>query len=148
VAFFEKLPSWLLFVSVRDVFGAFAYTQLFAFFESLVVCLGLVLASVLLPRRVLRDKFVSQAAMLALLLSTWAIVLQLIFLKHSSWSVKTLALWSIPCLIAIGVSYLLIERYRRVEQAIRSLVERLSVLTYVYVFLTVVSVIAILLRNI
>jgi hypothetical protein len=83
--------------------------------------------------------------MLVVLISLWAIVF------HSKKSdfrsrEKELARWLLLC-IGLGAPYLLIHHGSRLELAIRSLLERLTLLSYLYVCMELLSTIVILLRS-
>ena len=152
LAFLEQMPGWLFYLNAWDVIGIFAYTQAFALLESAMVLFALVLLGAILPARFLRDRFVAQGSMLILLTSGWAIAAQYItiipFTKYAPWHSKRFLLGAVLYLASIGVSYVLIRRYRRLEESINSFIERLTVLLYVYVPITFLSIITVILRNI
>jgi hypothetical protein len=150
VAFLERMPGWLLFLSLWDLMGAFAYTQAFAFLESAAVLLALILLSVILPARFLRDRFIAQGGMIVFLTVAWAVALRYARGNASVafWSLKTLLLWLVLYSVSVGVPCLLINRYGRLEHIIDALVERLTVLLYFYVPITLLSIVVVILRNI
>ena len=144
------MPAWLFYVNSWDLIGMFAYTQIFALLEGAVILLILILLGAILPVRFFRDRFVAQGSMAVLLTSGWAIAAQ--FANQYQivvvWTPKTFFLWSVLDLISVGVSWVLIHRYKRLEEAINSFIERLTVLLYVYIPITFLSVIIVTLRNI
>lgn len=148
VAFLQKLPSWLLFVSISEIVGAFSYSQLFAFFESALFLLGLIAAAVVLPGQLLRDRFAVQAGTIALLSSGWAVVLQQMAANLPSWSPQTFAALGGLYLLSIGVACILIHRFAVLETGVRVFIERLTVLLYLYAPLTAASVVVVIVRNI
>jgi hypothetical protein len=148
VAFFHKLPSWLLQLSLWDLVGAFAYTQVFALFEAALVLASVVGLCLIVPRRLLRDKFVAQGGTLVLLSSGWAVAVQLRANQLRSWGLRKFAVLALLYLLSIGVSYALIRRFGRLETAIGSLVDRLTVLLFLYGPLTAASLIVVFLRNV
>lgn len=145
--FFERLRGWLFFLSFWGVISIFAYTQVFALLESAVVLLVLVLLGAILPARLFRDKFAAQGSIAVLLTVGGGILIQTTKLIPL-WPSKRLFLGAVVYLTSIGMSYVLIHRYKRLEEAIYSFIERLTVLLYVYIPITFLSVIIVILRNI
>jgi len=91
----------------------------------------------------MRDKFVALGSMLVLLTLGWIIVVQL-----ESILISSCLLWVSLYLVSIGVSYVLIYRSKRIEEMINSLSERLTILLYAYVPITVLSGVVVILRNV
>ena len=148
VAFLQKLPSWLLSLSLWELAGAFAYTEVFALLESLLLLLGVVLLCVALPPRFFRDRFVAQSSMTVFVTSAWVVVLQFNIETVRLWTLRTLLMWLVLYLVSIGVSYILVHRYRRLEECVTVFVERLVVLLCVYAPVTILSAAIIALRNV
>jgi hypothetical protein len=132
--------------SLWDLFGILSYRLVFAAFESLLVLFILVLLCVILPARWLRDRFAAEGSMIALLTSLWIVAFQLgsgIFRRWSLW----------PFLVALGyvavisVLYALIAQNERIEKAIVSFIERLTIFSYVYLFLTAIGLLVVVFRN-
>ena len=146
-AFFEKLPSWLLFLSFRDLVGLFAYTEFFALLESTMVLLAMILLGVILPGRFFRDRFAAQGSTIVLLSAAWGVKLQREAHTIRSWPLKTFVLWSVLYLMSIGVAYLLIHRYERLEQYAIAFAERLTILLYIYVPLSLIGLLVVILLN-
>ncbi len=138
--FFKELPYRLQALPAWDLVGIFAYSQIFALLESGMILLIPVLGAAILPARFLRDRFVAQGSVLVLLTLGWLIV-GMLGLFSNFW-------WVSLYLISMGLSYILIYRYKRLEQFINSFTERLTVLLYVYIPVTLLSVIIVILRNI
>ncbi len=143
--FLRELPAWLLYLSTWDIISVFAYAQTFALLESATILLGLVLWGAILPARLLRDKFVAQGSIGVFLTSGWAIATHIGIV--SVWPSEGFFLGAVLCLASIGGFYVLIYRYRRVEEALNSLAERLLVLLYVYVPVSLLSVVIVIFRN-
>ena len=141
------MPGWLVYLNTWDLIGTFAYTQAFALLESATILLIVILLGAILPAPFLRDRFVAQGSMVVFLTLGWALAAQykIIPLNLSS---KRFFLGTILYLVSIGVSYVLIRRYKRLGESISSFAERLIVLLYVYVPIAFLSVIIVILRNI
>ncbi len=67
VLFFWKLPSWLHFMILSQVFGAFSYGILTNLIESLIVIGGLLGLCALLPSRYLRDTFIDRGSTITII---------------------------------------------------------------------------------
>jgi hypothetical protein len=137
---------WLLFLNPWDLISIFAYTQTFAFLESATVLLVLILLSVILPARFFRRRFVAQGSVMVLLISICAIALQ--FKPGIILSPKAFLFGLAFYFVSNGVVYMLIHRYRRLEEFMRAFVERLMILLYIYVTVTFLSIIVVVFRNI
>jgi hypothetical protein len=147
--FFEKLPSWLLQLKSWDIIGIFAYTQTFALLESVTVFLVLMLLGAILPARFLKEKFVAQGSMLVLLGAAWAIAVHYDeYMLIRSLTRTKFIVWSVLCLASLGMSSLLLHRYRRVEEAIKSFTDRVTVLLYVYIPVACLSITIVVIRRI
>jgi hypothetical protein len=142
-----QVPAWVMQLNTWDLIGLIAYTQAFALIETIVVFFMLVLLSAILPAWFLRDRFVAQASMIILLSSAWSIVLFYNTEIINRATRKTLVFWFAAYLASIGVFYVPIQRCKKLEALIRSIVERLQVLSFVYVTVGFLSVIIVILRN-
>ena len=65
-AFLWKLSAWLMLLNLWEIFTLFSYAMAANFLESLVILLFLLVLSVLLPARVLRDDFVVRGTVLSI----------------------------------------------------------------------------------
>jgi hypothetical protein len=142
-----EVPSWLIRLSVWELVGAVAYTLAFALLETALVFLIFIFLALILPAKLLRDRFVAQCTMMVLLSSVWAVLAHLGL--AALWSDSRLFLaWLILLLGSLAISYLLIHWNRKLERAISSLVGRLVPLSYLYIGLDILSVFIIVLRNV
>lgn len=150
--FFNQMPGWLVYLNAWDLIGTFAYTQIFALLESVTILLVVILLGVILPARFLRDRFAAQGSTVVLLTFGWAIVAhstQIVpFARSAPWLSKKLLFMVGLYLASIGVPYVLIYRYRRLEEFIYSFLERLTVLLYMYVPIACLGTVVVILRNI
>jgi hypothetical protein len=141
------VPAWLKQRNTWDFIGIISYTQSFALIETILVFLVLVLLGAILPARLFRDKFVALACMLVFLSSFYVILghynSYIIYVGHR----KELAFWLASYLASIGVFYALIQRYKKVEELVRTFVERLLILSLGYITVGLLSVIIVIFRN-
>lgn len=146
--FLHKLPSWILFLTLSDILGVFAYVQAFALLESAAAFLFLVLIWIALPARVLGDSFVAQGSMLRLINVFWILVLHSVGGDIPAWDHAKALLLLVLYLTSIGTSLTLVRRSSRVVGLLELLDERLVVMLYVYVPLGVLGLILVVARNI
>ena len=97
--FLEKMPGWLYHVNMWGVIGIFAYTQVFALFESGIVLLFLLLLAAIVPKRFVRAKFVAVGSMVVIVSSFWAVLAQYNDQIFRLLSAKALLPWGggVPC---------------------------------------------------
>ncbi len=145
--FFQKLPAWLLFVNRWDLLGILAYLLAFALLESLILFAGLLLLSFPLPRRLYRDRFAAQGSGLVWVSGFWAAILHSLRNEVRMWSAGQFLLGLGLYLGMAVVVMLLIHRSRRVERAVRSLAERLTVFLYLYIPAGLFGLLIVLSRN-
>ncbi len=144
----REVPAWILRLTTWELIGVIAYTQAYALLESLVVLIILVVLGLLLPARLFRKKFIAYSTMLVLITTIWAVLAHyndgyirlMDFLHFLPW----LGLY----FLSIGIGYLLVWRYDRVASSIQAILERIMVLSFIYVFIAIFSVFVVIFRNI
>lgn len=144
----REVPAWVLRLSVWDLVGVIAYSLVFALLETLVVFLGILLFSAILPARLFRDKFVAMSTAVVFLASVW-----FVFLHYNDGMIEdrqwvALLVWAGAYVLCLAVVYFLIQRNHQVEKSVNAFVERLSVLSFLYVLVDVLAVIVVVIRNI
>jgi hypothetical protein len=151
--FLREVPGYILHVKVWDILGVLAYTQVYALLESLFVLAALVLLAFITPRRFLRDRFVPQGAILALISALWMIplhyqnrIVQALSLQVSGYMIF-LGAWLFTFIFALFDLSIVFRRHPRFEAGLFSFADKLTVLAVVYVALDVLSLFLILLRN-
>ncbi len=120
----------------------------FALLESIVVTLPFVLLAVLLPARFFKNHFVAFSTAIILISSLWMmydnyhqIDLAALGLERT---LRDLALY----LFSLALPIALILRFKRVEEIIQAVIQRVAVLMYVYAALACLGFIIVLIRNI
>jgi hypothetical protein len=144
----RELPAWLLRLPLWDVLGVVAYSLMGALIESLLVFTAVVFISFILPARLFRDKFVALSTMAVLLTSVWFVFLHYSNRIIEARQIAPLLLWAISYALLFAGFYLLIHRNQKVESQINAFVRRVAVLSLIYLFFDVVSVIFVIARNI
>lgn len=134
-------------MNIWDMWGAMAYTQLFALVESLVLALLLVIAAFILPGRLLRNDLVLSSAVIMFVLAGWILILDS-FNLISERNYLALAGWFVSLLVFLGISLWLSKRWKALQLSIDQLVGRFSVLAAVYLIVDAISIMTIVIRNI
>lgn len=143
----RELPSWLLRLSVWDLVGVLAYTQAFALIESVVLLVGILVLSILLPARLLRDELVPVATALVLLASFWMILIHFYGERLRDLGAPILLVTVFLILASLLITYALTLRNQRLSQVVSLFNERLSMLSYLYLSIGTLSLLVVLLRN-
>jgi hypothetical protein len=167
------LHVWALILSFRDLswltertnaidaIGVMSYAVVLALVESLLLFGVITLLGLLVPARWSVERRVALLAVLALLLSLWAMAAQLFFLLGVSPSEQTLAwlarsghpvrIMYLIALLLVTASFLtpalLMLRSERVHPAVSALIDRLSLLTTVYLVFDAAGLLIVIIRN-
>lgn len=151
----ERTNSW-------DAIGVASYGLLFALVESILLFLVFVLVGFVTPRQWKVDKRISFLGLLFLLLAIWAMISQLLFIWNINLPVSTMQFlassghplrWLYAGSLAIVIPTVVLPIYfflrtDKVSFAMQELIDRLSLLTMLYLFFDFVGVIIIVIRNI
>jgi hypothetical protein len=148
VSVMREIPAWVLRLSAWQLVGVISYALMVALLESVLLLIGLLVLKTLLPTSVFDDGFVSQAGMLVLLISGWAVTAHYNYDVIRLWGMRQLALWGLVCLASVGIGYGLIRRFKRLEGLFRAIIERVSVLSFIYLFADLVAVMVVIIRNV
>ena len=140
-------PAWLLRLSIWELAGAISYPLVFAFLESSILWLGLVVLNFVLPRKWLADKFVALSSVLVWLLAAWAVLVQYFVADILRWTPKQLLPGLLLVAFTFGLVYCLVQRYGRLEGWIKRLTQGLALLTYFYILFDLLGLAVVILRN-
>ena len=151
----ERTNAW-------DAIGVASYGMIFAFVESVVIFLVLALLGLLTPKQWESNRRIAFLAFLILIISAWGIISQLLFLwnvflpaqaieflRHSSHPLRIIYA---VCLMVVTPTVLLpaysFIRSKKAVTFMQNIIERLSLLTMLYLFFDVLGLIIIIIRNI
>lgn len=155
--------SWLTDrTNAWDAAGVASYGVVFAFIESLILFLAFALLGFLIARRWDQETRLALLSVLVLILSLWAIFSQLYFLLNLSFPVPIVrffvqiphplrVLYLVAVIIVaptILIPALLVLHSNKAVQFMGGLIDRLSLLTTVYLFFDVVGLVIVIIRNI
>ena len=151
--FLYELPSFMRRLDAWDILSIFAYTQAFALFESAVVWAAVVFTCLALPKNLFRVKFVPVGALFLLLSFLWIapVHFQVTILDRLEWNMSAynmvVLVWVIFYFVIVGGSIWMAFRSARFESLVNSLVERLTVLSVLYVVVDVIGILIVIGRN-
>lgn len=155
--------SWLTErSSLWDAIGVVSYGMIFIFSETAIIFLITTLLGLLVSRRWDKDRRVALLSIPVLITAMWAIVCQLyvlmrisisdqiiVFLAHQEHPVRYLYLIS---LVLMTPTFLLptylVLRSDKALRFVQDLIERISLLTVIYLFFDVAGLIVVVIRNI
>jgi hypothetical protein len=144
-----------------DAIGLAAYGLLFALVESTLVFLILLLLSILIPRRWDEEKRISLAFILFYVTAIWAIIGQLFFLvgiPAPEWLIHFLIntahpgryLYAITILLilpTILIPVYIVARSQKAVRLLRTVMDKLELITTIYLGLDFFGLVIVLLRN-
>ncbi len=144
-----------------DALGVASYAMVFAFLESLLLFLILTLLGFLVPPRWTRETRIALLSVLYLILSIWAMFSQLYFLTEvqiPGWFISLMVQIGHPVRILYVLALILVTptlalpawfalHSEKFLKSVNSLVERLSLLSGLYLFFDVVGLIIVIVRN-
>ena len=131
------LPAWLLRSSIWELAGVISYPLVDALLESVVLWIGLVLLSFVLPRKWLANKFVALSSVLVWVLAAWAVLVQFSYDSILEWSLGQMAPGLLLIILSFGLVYWIVQRQGRLESWIKRLTQGLAVLTFFYLIILV-----------
>jgi hypothetical protein len=155
--------SWLTArTNLWDAIGVASYGMLFAFIESVVVFLALLLLGLVIPKQWHSDRRIAFLALLILIMSAWAMTSQLLFLWNVSLpapAVQFLRTSDHPLWILYGGSLaivastvlLLVFLFIKSKNSVafmQNIMERVSLLTTFYLLFDVLGLIIVVIRNV
>jgi len=138
----RNVPSWILYMSGDDIVGSVAYHLMFTIFETLLIYLIILVIGLLIPKRWLPEPFLTTCAVLLIELSIMAIVFQHLVQQYSP-----LRWMFVACLMTLAISLIIVPRISKLQKITRLVAERLTILTFLYVFLDIIGVIVVIARN-
>jgi len=151
----ERTNAW-------DAVGVASYAMLFALLESIAVFLVAVLIGFVTPKQWGVDRRIAFLSLIVLILALWGMISQLLFLWNINLPLPTLQflarakhpLWFLyigNLSVVIPSVFLPVYFFLRTDKVflfMQELIERLSVLTMLYLFFDLIALIVVIIRNI
>jgi hypothetical protein len=155
--------SWVIErTNVWDAVGVGSYGMLFAFLESVIIFIVVTLLGFITPKQWEVNKRIAFLSLLVLITALWGMISQLLFLwnvylpgtvirfiAHSAHPLWVLYSMSLAIVVpTILLPFYLFIRSDKSTGRMRDLAERLSVLTVFYLFIDLLGLIIVIVRNI
>lgn len=151
----ERTNSW-------DAVGVVSYGLVFTFFESLAVFAASTILGLLISKKWDENRRIAVSSVLVIVISLWAMVNDLYFLNNYSLPSYVLAFLGgfghplrvlyVFCFLFVTPTFMLpvyfVLRSEKFLQMTRAVVERLSLLMNIYLFIDLAALAIILIRNI
>jgi hypothetical protein len=163
IVFLYEFPAYLMRLDAMDILGILSYAQVHAFMESLLILVLLVLVAVVLPRNWFRQYFLLQGTILVLASAIWVIPIHFWLWKMRLQNVLTnsslsnltnlwhlwlpLFTWLFIFLIVIIVLLRKLRQPGKLDLMLRSFVDRLTVLSTIYLLVDVIFIAVVVVRN-
>lgn len=148
LASFWKVPSWLFYLKVGEIFSVYAYAFVVDFIESLLLLFLMVLVGLLLPRRLWNAKFKTLGALWIMVL-LGSIMLRLYTNRAPDYWEEFVydqwAWWGYTLLAGIILSFAF-SRVGWLRKGLEALVDRLVVFLYLYLPLTAIAILVVFTR--
>jgi len=155
--------SWVIErTNVWDAIGVASYGMIYAFIESLLVFIVASLLGLLISRSWSVERRVALLSVFTLVISLWAMVSQLYFLwevslpdsilqalAHNAHPVRTMymALFTLTATTFVIPAYFVLQSDKGLK-VMRDLVERITLLSMFYIFLSFVGLVIVIIRNV
>lgn len=145
----HTFPSLLLEMNTMELISILAYVLTFALFESLFVFALLFLLTWFFPPKISVSTLLAVSAILVFFGSIAVTLVHLYGIwkitafKFESW----VTLWAAVGVVASGLTIFLVARKPKIERPILSIVERLSLLSILYISIDLVGAVIVVIRN-
>jgi hypothetical protein len=149
LVFLQKTPNLVLPLNLYHMLGAAAYVLISALLESLIVFGLLFLLSILLPARLFRSRLIPIGTVVILLVSISAVFIHL----HPVWRIETIRYslwaggWALFGVVASIPTVYWVGQRPWLQTAIRSLADRLALVSQVYLFFDGLAILFVVIRN-
>ena len=141
-----KLPSWLDFLPLGEIGSIFCYLMATNFIESLLVLLGVLIISLILPQKWFRDLFVSRGSALAASVLIPIMVFEYHFDKpadyYSKFPMLLLVMFLVACVLVFLAGWINIVR-----KAVEVFAEKAVIFLFISLPVSILSLMVVLVRN-
>jgi len=147
LSFFRQLGAWSKFMLAGELLAVSAYLFAANFLESIVFFAGILFIGMILPRRWFLEKFMYRGALLSILVLGYLMYFVTRFTtwdKYPAYAVKALP-YILP---GIFLSAYLLDYVPYLRRAVELLAERTIIFLYLYIPVSMISLLFILVWNI
>jgi hypothetical protein len=161
ILWFQEFEATVVALDTWAAVGEGAYFLVFALFESSVIFLLISLIMLLLPKKWDQEKVFSIVSSIYLIIAGWFMLTQIRYLEvmpEENWLITRLRMASLQTntgkvLVLIFLASIILPpifmiRLQKLRKAVTSFLDRINIMSYLYLFLVAVGFMIILLRNI
>jgi hypothetical protein len=148
VAFIWKLPSWLNYLTVGELFVILSYSFFVNLVESLLVLGLLVLICAALPQALLLNEFAIRGSVVVLCLLGSGMIFLARYVDNGQVAMTSWPIWSVVTLLILFSCLFIAQKVKSVGLAVFWLADQLSVFLYLLLPFSLLSTVAVLFRNI
>jgi len=144
LVFTWKLPSWLYFQTIYEIFAILAYIFMQTFFDTLLYLAALLIVCLILPARVFKDKFEARGTWAVIgVLGTYITYVNTLFAVGGS-----VISWTFAALL-IGIALATLSAYINwLAKIVLEISDRLIIFLYIFIPMSLVSILTVFIRNI
>jgi len=149
IIFLRRMDSFTIFMNLTQIISIAAYVLVYALMESLFLFGILFIGSLILPRRVSAARKLALGTIIALVASAAAVLIHF----HAIWKVNWIDqkewtwLWVGVGLLVIALISFAVLKSERLESWLNALVERISLLSLVYLSADILGLMIVLYRQ-
>ena len=147
LAFFWKVPSWLYFLDLGEIVSILAYALSSTLFESVIILLLFVLASLVLPASWLRNKFVVRGSIIFYSLTFWVVLLTLSSLIQLP-TTRDVLILALGFPLTAGLGIMLTDKMPLFHRFMGYLSNQLTIFLYLWLPLSLAGILILIIRNI
>lgn len=145
ITFFWKVPSWLFFLSLGEIAAVLSYALASSLLESTLILTIFLFAGLVLPSRVLSDRFVVRGSIIVYILTFWVALFNLNALIELP-ARSDVVFFGVIALLTLGLALIIADRIPVVRRLLIALGNRLTVFLYLWLPLSLVGILVILFR--
>jgi hypothetical protein len=141
-----NIPSWLHFMNLNMLFATFSYAAAASFLEGLTFLALLLIMAFILPSAWLRDHFAARGAALTVSL-LGLIMLRDYWLVSDNYLLKPMIPFGLTLAALSAALLFLTVKFAWMAKALSALADRLTIFLYIFIPLSILSIVNILVRN-
>ena len=143
--FFWKVPSWLYFLSLGEIAAILSYMFASSLLECTIILFVFLFASLVLPSGLLHNKFLVRASLIVYSLTFWVALFNMSFLIQLP-AISDVITFGAVALLTAALSIILAEKIPLVQKLVLSIGNRLTIFLYLWLPLSLISLLVILIR--
>jgi hypothetical protein len=146
--FLHEFPSFINYFSTAAILAILAYMMAVALVESVLVTIGLIVTGAIVPRKWFKEAFV-RSSFITILVGVIAMLKLEDALLVDTRSLPSWSFYLTWAVVAAGSLIILLAlaySVRPFQDAIQFLVERISLLGYLYIFLGLIALVVVAIR--